>query len=93
MTSPHSVLEVRGVRVPDEEENAAKCFCPGCPTYNECMMSKKEVLFCARGRSQCNFKRLGCVCGECTVAKKYALSMNYYCDIGGTGGDRENMNI
>ena len=93
MEGPHGVREVRRKRVPDNEENASECYCPSCPTYTECMQSKREVLFCSRGASSCELKELGCVCGECMVAKRYALSMNYYCKIGETGNDRENMNV
>ena len=90
---PHSVREVRKARVPDSKENASGCYCPSCPTYTECMQSKGEVLFCARGASSCGLKELGCECGECAVGRKYALSMNYYCKIGETGNDREDMNV
>ena len=93
MEGPRGVGEVRRKRVPDNEENASNCYCPSCPTYTECMQSKGEVLFCARGASSCGLKELGCECGECTVGRKYALSMNYYCKIGETGNDRENMNV
>jgi hypothetical protein len=93
MTPPHSVRETRRVRVPDDKDNFSNCYCPGCPTYTECMTSEQARLFCARGRSQCPIKRLGCECGECTVAKRYALSMNYYCDIGRTGDDGKDMNV
>lgn len=75
-------VDIKEARVPDTKENAGKCFCPGCPTFNECMNGNEERLYCARGSSRCSLKRLGCVCGECNVAIDYGLSSNYYCDGG-----------
>jgi len=82
MTDRECALEVRDYRVPDTEENAKICACPLCPTYDECMKGRGELLYCARASSACEVTRRGCVCGQCTVAVKHALSLNYYCASG-----------
>jgi hypothetical protein len=69
-------------RLPDSDENAKKCKCPMCPTFNECMNGKRERLYCARGSTHCPLTRFGCVCGECEVAIEFGLASNYYCDGG-----------
>jgi len=68
--------------VEDIEENFRDCYCPACPTYDQCMKDKGEKLFCARRTSACPVTRRGCECGECTVAVRCGLSLNYYCDAG-----------
>lgn len=76
------VREQRSRRVPDTEENLAQCACPQCPTYDQCMLGNKERLYCSRGKTPCHLARRGCVCGECPVATRFALSANYYCGEG-----------
>lgn len=46
------------------------------------MEEKGEGLFCARGKSGCDFERRGCICGECPLAADYRLVDFYYCDKG-----------
>ena len=70
--------------VPDTDENARRCRCPGCTTYNECMKSNDELLFCSRGISKCDFKDKGCPCGACLVWAEYGLNDFFYCEIGVT---------
>ncbi len=82
MTGPERVGEVRKRRVPDTEENFQMCYCPACPTYNQCMREDKQRLFCSRGRTDCSLIKIGCLCGECNVAIKFALSRNFYCENG-----------
>ncbi|WP_019177080.1 DUF2769 domain-containing protein [Methanomassiliicoccus luminyensis] len=82
MGPPRCVREIRSKRVPDTEENFEMCYCKSCPTYDECTSRKGEKLYCSRGKSGCRLERRGCVCGECNVAIKYALSSNYYCIAG-----------
>lgn len=79
---PKCVREVRDKRVPDTKENFEMCYCESCPTYDRCMIGKGEKLYCSRGKTGCELERRGCVCGECNVAIKYALSSNYYCVTG-----------
>jgi glucose/arabinose dehydrogenase len=69
-------------RVPDTPENFAKCICMNCPTHNACMKERKHGLFCARDKTDCDFVRMGCICGECPIATNYRLTDYYYCDIG-----------
>jgi len=46
------------------------------------MKAGGEKLYCARQTSKCNIVRRGCECGECTVAIRSRLSLNYYCQDG-----------
>lgn len=68
------------MKVLDNAENAGKCICTGCPTYNSCMEKGGQVLYCARGKSECDIDSSGCICGECPVGSEYALSDLYYCE-------------
>ncbi|MGZ7047384.1 MAG: DUF2769 domain-containing protein [Methanobacterium sp.] len=65
--------------VPDTEENATRCLCPGCPTYNECMKNNNEHLYCSRGNTGCEFEEIDCLCGKCPVWKEYGIKSFYYC--------------
>ncbi|MCZ3365891.1 MULTISPECIES: hypothetical protein [Methanobacterium] len=53
--------------VPDTEENAARCRCPDCPAYNECI--KKENLSSVPGAVQ-NVKSTKEDAYVCTVPMK-----------------------
>ena len=78
-----SVIKAEGETiVPYTKENFNKCLCPGCPTRNECMRNRDERLFCSGGKSECDLKRKGCLCGECPVESEYGLTSFYYCDEG-----------
>lgn len=68
-------------KVPDTPENAEKCICPNCPTVkdNKCVAEKKETLYCARGKSQCELEEKMCICGQCPVWFRNSLSNYYYC--------------
>jgi hypothetical protein len=79
MAEPGCYIETKARRVADTEENAKICACPLCPTYDECMKGRGELLYCARASSDCEVVRKGCVCGQCTVAVRARLSLNYYC--------------
>ncbi|PIT97130.1 hypothetical protein COT77_03165 [Candidatus Berkelbacteria bacterium CG10_big_fil_rev_8_21_14_0_10_41_12] len=70
------------VKIPNTKENSKRCICPNCPTYNECVVGKKEKLFCARGKTPCSPEKQGCICPECSVASEYGLEKTYYCHIG-----------
>jgi aldose sugar dehydrogenase len=67
------------MKVPNTPENHSRCICPGCPTYDDCMAKGGENLFCAAGKSACEFDSMGCICGECPVGSDYRLSDLYYC--------------
>jgi Protein of unknown function (DUF2769) len=61
-------------------QNRAKCICPSCPTYNECMRADDQRLFCVTGRSPtCTFDKKGCLCPACPVTKVLGLKRFYYC--------------
>jgi aldose sugar dehydrogenase len=67
------------MRVDDTPENAERCACPGCPTYNDCMRSGGQLLFCSRGASDCTPDAVSCKCGGCTVWGRYSLAGYYFC--------------
>lgn len=57
-----------------------QCICDGCPTYNECMRERRELLFCIEGKSPaCTFEKRGCLCPNCPVTETAGLSKAYYC--------------
>ncbi|MCP8323070.1 MAG: DUF2769 domain-containing protein [Candidatus Methylarchaceae archaeon HK02M2] len=70
------------MKVPDNKENLMKCICTNCPTHNDCMKERKQGLFCARVKSDCDLERQGCICGQCPISSEYRLSKMYYCEIG-----------
>jgi hypothetical protein len=65
--------------VENTPENAERCACPACPTYDQCMRDASELLFCAREESGCAPKAVGCSCGSCTVWRNNALTSMYFC--------------
>ncbi len=67
------------MRVKFSEDNKKKCICNSCPSYDECMRGKKEILYCGSKKSSCNFKRNGCICGRCPVFKESNLNSGYFC--------------
>lgn len=67
------------MKVENTPVNQAKCVCPSCPSYNECMSEKKEILFCAVGQAVCDFEKKGCICGTCPIKIENNLSSGYYC--------------
>jgi hypothetical protein len=68
-------------KVEKSEINLKKCFCPNCPSYNECAKGKMEKLYCAGevGKSVCEYKMNGCLCGGCPVHAENNLQAGYYC--------------
>jgi len=69
-----------GNSVPDYEENAKLCVCPGCPTYKKSNLSSN--VFCDRGKAKEKVASVGCLCPNCAVFKKYSLDQMYYCAMG-----------
>jgi hypothetical protein len=68
-----------------------QCICDGCPTYNECMREKDELLFCLEGKSPaCTFEKKGCLCPGCPVTDTAGLSKAYFC-IRGTEQQQRGM--
>jgi hypothetical protein len=76
------------MKVSDTPENVKKCICASCPSYNECMKTGNEALFCSKGKSACDVKREGCICNQCPVHSAYHLLGAYYCSVG-TGWDED----
>ena len=68
-------------KVMKSEVNLSQCTCLQCPSYNECARGKKEKLYCAAeiGRSTCEYKMNGCICGSCAVHTASHLTNGYYC--------------
>lgn len=73
-------------KIEDTKENLEKCHCPKCPTTNDCGRAKNEALFCARGKTACDFGRSGCICGSCPVHRDNHLDNQYYC-LGGPASE------
>lgn len=67
--------------VDKNQENADKCKCPACPSYNNCAKEKSETLYCAEeiGKSECQYQMNGCLCGSCPVHQGNSLKNGYYC--------------
>ena len=65
--------------VPDVKENADRCLCPECPTYNECMSNRNQRIFCSRGNTECKLDEEGCICEKCPVWNEYPIKSFYYC--------------
>lgn len=66
-------------RVDDTAENAERCICPDCPTFNDCMREARETLFCARGMTNCEARTRECICPDCVVWTDYQLGTTYFC--------------
>ncbi|MDO8669495.1 MAG: DUF2769 domain-containing protein [Candidatus Buchananbacteria bacterium] len=67
------------MKVENNPGNQAKCVCPNCPSYDECMEEKKELLFCSVGATACSMEQKGCICGSCPIKIENGLSSGYYC--------------
>lgn len=67
------------MRPANTDDNAARCLCPGCPTFNSCMDKASELLFCSAGATECQPERHGCICGECPVWAENGLKTFYFC--------------
>jgi hypothetical protein len=46
------------------------------------MKEKMHGLFCARGETDCELMKNGCICGACPLASEFKLEKMYYCEIG-----------
>jgi hypothetical protein len=68
-------------KVPINPQNEEKCFCPKCPTFlqSNCPKEKKEILYCAQGKTTCELSKKGCLCGACPVHEEYNLTGAYFC--------------
>lgn len=68
-------------KIENNELNRSKCICTKCPSFNECSKENGETLFCADdvGKSKCEYKMSGCICGPCPLTKEYNLTKGYYC--------------
>jgi len=51
-------------------------FCGNCPSFPKI---NGEGLYCARGKSNADIERQGCLCSGCTIYEKYDLTGAYFC--------------
>ena len=58
------------------------CICPRCPSYPECVIDPRLLLFCIRGKATCEVQRRGCMCPGCKVHTRHHFTSDYYCSIG-----------
>jgi hypothetical protein len=73
------------------KENKKLCICPDCPTYNECAKEKRELVYCASGKSQaCITKESGCICPACPITEMMGLTKDYFC-VRGTESQQRGM--
>ncbi len=73
------------------KENKKLCSCPDCPTYNECAKEKRELVYCASGKSQaCITKESGCICPACPITEMMGLTKDYFC-VRGTESQQRGM--
>jgi hypothetical protein len=66
--------------VEDTQENYEACLneqCGKCPSYPGV---EGEALYCARGRSSGEVRRVQCLCPDCPIWVKYGLGKTFYCD-------------
>jgi hypothetical protein len=63
----------------EEENKRGRCICPGCPSYADCAMRNKELMFCFASRSSCIKTSKGCHCPGCPVRADFGLTNIYYC--------------
>jgi hypothetical protein len=68
------------VKVPDTPENMTRCVCGDCPSY-----PGDGGFFCAKGKSEHEIRRRGCICADCMNFKEYGLADGYYCAAGAAG--------
>ena len=72
------------------ESKKKLCVCGGCPTYNDCARKKKELLFCALGKSQvCITEERGCICPSCPLTEQMGLKNQFFCTRGSEKDQRE----
>jgi hypothetical protein len=70
------------MRVEDNADNASRCLCPDCPTYDSCMGRADEKLYCGHARSDCDPTQRRCVCPDCPVWADHSLAATYFCTEG-----------
>lgn len=63
--------------IEDSPENREKCHCSFCPSNLNC---ERGLLYCAKGRSDCEIEIKGCLCNTCPIYFEYGLESLYYCD-------------
>lgn len=75
-------INLKNMKVENNQGNFKKCTCGECPSYDECMKGGKEMLYCARDKSTCAFAQKGCICMQCPVSTENSLKGGYYCSKG-----------
>jgi len=61
-------------------QNETRCICPSCRVKTTCHADQKEVLFCARAKSDgaMNTSQT-CICAMCPVYNDNDLNGGYFC--------------
>jgi hypothetical protein len=88
-----TILSMIGMTPAEMKESITKykalCACPGCPTYTRCAQTKKELLFCATGRSfLCISEEDGCICPQCPVQAEFGQKCRFFCTKGSESAQR-----
>ncbi|MCX9082089.1 MAG: DUF2769 domain-containing protein [Candidatus Methanoperedens sp.] len=79
-----SVAQIMKMGDKEREEMVAirkkLCICGRCPTYNDCAQEKKEIWYCALGKSpECIKGKMGCICPKCPIFEDMGLKKSYFC--------------
>ena len=64
------------------DKNKELCIWGRCPTYNDCAKGKRELLYCATGKSACTLTKNACICPTCPITPMIELKHAYYCTNG-----------
>jgi hypothetical protein len=76
-------------RKESDEKYRGLCTCPVCPTYAGCAKTKKELLFCASGKSfLCISEEKGCICPQCPVSVEFGQKHRFFCTRGSEKAQR-----
>ncbi|MCL5734622.1 MAG: DUF2769 domain-containing protein [Actinobacteria bacterium] len=67
-------------KVPDTPENMSRCLCAGCPSF-----PGSGGFFCAKGKSDSEIRKRGCLCTDCANFREFSLVDGYYCAAGAAG--------
>jgi len=43
------------------------------------MTDKRQLLYCAQGKTDCAMEAKGCICGKCIVYSENNLTGGYFC--------------
>jgi hypothetical protein len=61
------------------ESSKKLCICPNCPTYADLARERKELLFCALGKTRSIANEKSCICPSCPVTGQVGLKHTFFC--------------